>query len=416
MKVRPESRTSLGPLSFEPGSAMTEAGHVRDFAATWEWLEPLLPRVPITRVYDVAPIDFIGVPVWSAVTPLARDLAVSMGKGATVIAAKLSAVMEAIERVSAEELPPGRIVTGSYRDLAPSGAVDPTDFHLPSGTAYRPDAVFSWTGAYDLMGRRHRLVPTDLVLNPASEGMTSRIETNGLASGNTYSEAVLHALYELVERDAVSEEDFYTVHHDPGFSPPRPLRLVDPATVPRGTARDFIERLGDQGLTVRVQEIPSVVDVPVFGAILMDSDFFGSEGELRTFGGYGADLDPSRALLRAVTEACQAHSGVAAGARDVFESVHSRRRPAEQKRRSELYYGPASVAFPRRRSGGDDVLRDIEEIVNRLRAVDIAQCLVTEVTRPDLDVPVVRVLVPGFACSYGETSRTPTLRMLGSVV
>ncbi|MFF2073221.1 YcaO-like family protein [Kitasatospora sp. NPDC058162] len=415
-QVAPESLTSLGPSSFEHGTARTEAGHVRDFAETWEWLAPLLPRVPVTRVYDLAPIDFIGVPVWSAVTPLAKDLAVSMGKGATALAAKLSAVMEAIERVSAEALPPDRVVRGSYQDLAASGAVDPTAFNLPSDTSYRPDAVYSWTGAYDLIGRDHRLVPTDLVLNPASEGVTARIETNGLASGNSYAESVLHALYELIERDAVSEEDFYTAHHDPGFSPPRPLRIVDPATVPPGTARDFIEKLGDQRLVVRIQEIPSAIGVPVFGVVLIDDDFFGSAGESVTFGGYGADLDPRRALVRAITEACQAHSGVAGGARDVFESIHSKRRPAEQKRRSELYYGSPTLAFPRERSGCDDVLQGIEEVVGRLRAAGTEHCLVTEVTRPDLGVPVVRVLVPGLACSYGETSRTPTLRMLGSVV
>jgi ribosomal protein S12 methylthiotransferase accessory factor len=31
-------------------------------------------------------------------------------------------------------------------------------------------------------------------------------------------------------------------------------------------------------------------------------------------------------------------------------------------------------------------------------------------------VPVVRVLVPGLASPYGESSRTPTLRLLESVI
>lgn len=417
MRVAPEQLTALGPDVFVSASETTEAGHARDFAETWSWVEPLLKRVPITRVYDATPIDFIGSPVWSAVTPLAKDLTVHAGKGATAHAAKLSAVMEAIERVSAERLTPDRVFIASHQDLTSSGAVNPEDFNLPYNTRYRPDAVFSWTGAYDLIGQRHCLVPTDLVLSPASEGITTGPETNGLASGNTYTEATLHALYEVVERDALSEESFYSTHHDPGFSPPRPLRIIDPTSLPPGTALELAKKLADSGLTVRIDDLRNSVDVPVFRATLLDKNFLGYEGQLMSFAGYGADLDPLRALLRALTEAAQAHTGVAIGARDEFEGMRpTPARPAMLRRSAWLHHETAPLPFPPDKGGTGDLLQNLHEVLRRLRAAGHQQCLVTEVTRRDLDVPVVRVLVPGLAAPYGDSSRTPTIRLLATVI
>ncbi|MER5789628.1 YcaO-like family protein [Streptomyces sp. NPDC001980] len=416
MMVEPNSLTALRPDSFQPDAESSEAGHARSFEETWDFLKPLLPRVPVTRVYDTTPLDYISSPVWSAVTPLAKDLMVSAGKGATPIAAKLSAVMEAIERVSAEEIPARRIVRGSYEELAPAAAVDPEDFSLPQDTTYRPDAVFSWTGAYDLAQGGHHLVPTDLVLNPSTEGMTARIETNGLASGNTYSEAVLHAVCELVERDAVSEEAFYSAHHDPVFSPRRPLRVISPESVPAGTAKELIDALTGQGLVVRIQDLTSVIDIPVIRVVLFDDGYFGQEGKVTYFPGYGADLQPERALLRALTEACQGHASFATGAREVFETGRARRRPAELKRLDSLYRNPGSLAFPQAKDGSGSILQNIRTVVGRLRDAGHEKCLVTELSREDLGVPVVRVLVPGLASPYGESSRTPTLRLLESVI
>src|SRR5436309_11175257 len=104
------------------------AGHAWSYAETERRLEPLLDRVPITRVYGATALDRLGLPVWGAVTPLAQDLTVHAGKGRSAQAARISAVMEAIERVSAEEVDPARINRASFRVLQredPDGVLDP---------------------------------------------------------------------------------------------------------------------------------------------------------------------------------------------------------------------------------------------------------------------------------------------------
>ena len=59
-------------------------------------------RFGITRLADVTGLDCIGIPVWMAVRPNSKTLAVSQGKGLSNAAAQASAVMEAAEVATAE--------------------------------------------------------------------------------------------------------------------------------------------------------------------------------------------------------------------------------------------------------------------------------------------------------------------------
>src|SRR5579863_1432917 len=96
------------------------------FSETLRRARAAMRLVPVTRVSDLTYLDTVGVPVFSATTPLARDLTISMGKGATRDAARLSAIMEGIERVTAERAPPGSTFRASYQELrARGGAVEP---------------------------------------------------------------------------------------------------------------------------------------------------------------------------------------------------------------------------------------------------------------------------------------------------
>ena len=61
-----------------------------------------LKKLGITRVGDLTGLDTIGLPVWFAVQPNSRTLAVSQGKGLTHDQARISAVMEAAESAIAE--------------------------------------------------------------------------------------------------------------------------------------------------------------------------------------------------------------------------------------------------------------------------------------------------------------------------
>ena len=78
--------------------------------------------------------------------------------------------------------------------------------------------------------------------------------------------------------------------------------------------------------------------VPTFVAGIMDPEFPSSDGPIeRLFSGWGTDLDPRRAVLRAITEAVQGRVLVMQGARDTFEGGQSIERMWTLRRLVEFY-------------------------------------------------------------------------------
>ena len=75
-----------------------------DSAALLLQLGPVLDWAGVTRVGEVTHLDRIGLPVFQAVRPMSRSLAVHQGKGRCEADARISAVMEAIEGACAESV------------------------------------------------------------------------------------------------------------------------------------------------------------------------------------------------------------------------------------------------------------------------------------------------------------------------
>jgi ribosomal protein S12 methylthiotransferase accessory factor len=375
-------------------------------------LAGVIERVPITRVYDATALDHLGVPVWAAVTPLARDLTVHAGKGTTPQAARISAVMEAIERVSAESVSAERVRRASYLSMrGREPVVDPACLDLPFQTTYAPDRECSWVKGEDLLGGQAAWLPLDLIISPAHEGVAVGPETNGLAAGNVEVEAILHAAYEVVERDAVAHDRFAQV-----YGRPARRRMICLETLPE-PAGALVARAGEAGIEVTVEDLTHDLSVPVFGAVLGDPGFPGREGTVTRFSGYGADLDGEVAVTRAVCEAVQSHTAVLVGAREAFEEGFD---PPMSVGRwiARLSAGADQLAFaaPGSSELPDDLGERLELVLGRLASAGLAHCFVVDLTRADLDVPVVRVLVPGLSGPLGHSARRPGLRLLRTLL
>ncbi len=395
---------------LRPSPIRSPAGHAATYEETERRLAPTLERVPITRVYDASPLDWLGLPVWAAVTPLALDLTVHAGKGLSPTAARISAIMEAIERFSAEQVEESRTVVASYEELAGQGepALDPELSDLPFETHYRAERPITWIEGFDLLAERPALVALDLVISPAREGVCIGVETNGLATGNTLTEAVTHALGELIERDSASlyrfRRRFATADKQP------PTRVVELGSLPTGVA-EWVDTVRACGLEVVIHRLGNELSVPVYSCLLSDASFPGTPGRTTWFEGLGADLDPAWALLRAVAEAVQCHTTVVVGARDTIEAgdapgdfAGSQRGLRTPTVREPFVEGETTLP--------DDLLQRLQILLGRLRAAGFAHCIAVDLTRPELGIPAVRVLVPGLAGPYGATARRPSLRLL----
>jgi ribosomal protein S12 methylthiotransferase accessory factor len=369
----------------------------------------LLPSIPVTRVAELTPLDVVGLPVFSACTPLATDLAVHLGKGIDARGAWLGAVMEAIERVSAEEFDEASTVRASFEELhmgsGDAVALDPGSFCLPPESSYRPDRDIPWVPGQDLLQDQPVWLARDLVVNPPRDGLLVHIDTNGLASGNSYLEAVVHGICEVIERDAFSQVDFCAMFAD-SHDRTMPVRTVDLATLPPVGA-SVVERLRAAGQDVVVQDITSDLAVATFAAYVLEPSYPTPGGTVpMLFLGLGTHPDSPVAVVRALVEANQARLARIQGARDSYNTARAHVRTTTLLDvLGRLTPAPVVPFDEVPSSPSDDLLEDLKFLLGRLESQTLDRCVVVDLMEPDLGIPVVRVRVPGLSSFFVDARR-----------
>ncbi len=350
-------------------------------------VEKALPAAGITRVADITSLDRVGIPVFSSIRPTAGRGAISVynGKGATPTEARVSAIMEGIERYSAE-VPDGcELCVRQYGEIARKGpALDPSLMILPRRAD--PAMPVPWVMGYDLVHDEDMMVPASAVFHPlpAEYPQLFRTSTNGLASGNTLEEAVFHALMEVIERDAwsLAEASRKTGPRVTGIHEPLPCNLLS--------------RFSSAGVEVHVKDITSDIGIPTFAAVSDDLQL--RDPALLTIG-MGSHTNACIALLRALTEVAQSRVTQIHGAREDTPTADMRKRMGyERVRRMNGYWFDAAADEPFEQVPSydtDDFLSDITMTIGRLREAGMNRVIAVDLTRPEIGVPVVRVIVPG---------------------
>ncbi|MEJ2041441.1 MAG: YcaO-like family protein, partial [Desulfosarcinaceae bacterium] len=217
----------------------------------------------------------------------------SYGKGLSPEAARASCLMEIVERLSSfcsceDRLLPEykkrhRLLHDTCSGLASGGqrAIDPNRMRLDA--AYRDEPLY-WMPARDTSGDRVYLPAQAVFLfaNLDEVSLFSGLGSTGLASGNTVEEAKVSALLEIIERDADS-----TVSFDPEAC----FRLTsdNPHLLP------LFEAYTRQGVHINFQEIATEFGVPAFRCFVTSRDGGISRGT-------GAHLDGRKAAMSALTE------------------------------------------------------------------------------------------------------------------
>lgn len=327
-------------------------------AATLALVRPIAARCGITRLADVTGLDTIGIPVFQAIRPLARSISVSQGKGVTRVAARVSALMEAIELHHAE-------------------TIEPTD--LEEGRCH----------AVDLLSGRTMRVPHALVSMDFARGEASIASSNGLASGNDRGEAIAAALAEVIERDAQSRWLDCPAAE-------RHLGAIDPDTITSPLGRRLLRLVRAAGLGLRLWSFGEEHEVAAIACALYE---LAPEPVLAPVMGAGAHLDPLVALVRAVTEAAQARATLIAGARDDLAPRDYEGAAALRLRLliDSLSHGSPSLdwaTLPRRASGC--LARDVDGLLAGAEAAGARRIACVDLSDPALPIAVVKLIVPGF--------------------
>jgi ribosomal protein S12 methylthiotransferase accessory factor len=339
----------------------------------------------------------------------------SSGKGISEAQAKASALCEAIERYSGERTGAEVIVTASFREIRErfgTDAIHPNEVMLYSNRQLAeheawnekkskfnrvPDALdesvpIDWTPVWSLTHARHKYLPTQLLYyqskaSAACDTFYSMGCSNGNASGNNLEEAVLQGFCELVERDAVALW-WYNRLRKPGvavesFEEPYLLDL-----------RGYYQTLGREAWAL---EITSDLGIPAFAAVSR----LCAGPEERILFGLGCHFDARIALQRAFAEMNQMLA-LAQGGEDGKLAIEDEETLSWLKTATlanRPYMAPHETMATKQREDcpslhSGNLLEDIRlcrSIVEE-RGMEV---LVLDQTRPDVKMPVVKVIVPG---------------------
>ena len=339
----------------------------------------------------------------------------SAGKGSTSRQSEVSALCEAIERYSGafhgDEIHCRKRFT-DFLNADESEAIHPNDVQLFScqqlddaerinarGHPYNfvpahfdPEEEIDWSPVWSLTQGRHRYLPTSVLYGMTDEQRTGsklKADSNGCAAGNTLEEAILQGFFELVERDAFAIW-WYNRLRLPG---------VDLESFDDEYLASAPDRYRDFGREMWVLDVTHDLGIPTFVAVSRRVD---KEAEDIIYGA-GAHADPHVAALRAVCELNQflnwAQGSERGGCGHDVDDPLCLWWWRNAKLSEHLYLVPDSGVAKRGKSDypvpdTTDVKEDVEWCRALIEGKGL-EFLVLDQTRPDIGMPVARVMVPG---------------------
>ncbi|MFP5268817.1 TOMM precursor leader peptide-binding protein [Coleofasciculus sp.] len=333
------------------------------------------------------------------------------GKGISDAQAQVSALCEAIERYSGVFRGEEIRQIGTAQALG-DRAIDPRDCMLFSPQQYRdrdrwnaldrrldtiplpfdPTVEMEWTPLWSMTRQEFRYLPTSYCFYSypsPPEQFYCLPDSNGCAAGNTPEEAILQGFMELAERDSVAMWWYNRLR--------RPTVNLDSFDDPFIQELRVYYRQIDRDLWVL--DLTNDLGIPAFIAI---SNYLGGDTEDIIFAP-AAHFDPRMGVVRALTELNQMLPGVVSSKGrgtgyeyDDPEAIHWWQ-TATLKNQPYLLPAPNTPARQRNEYltvHHDDIREDVMHCQSIVEGLGL-EMLVLDQTRPDVGLPVVKVVVPG---------------------
>lgn len=298
---------------------------------------------------------------------------------------------------------------------------------LPYDSIYEEHLEFAWQKCFDLIDGRPLFVPLAAIANPfncgknnifySKRGARVVFTTNGLASGFTLVEALVHALCEYIERHAARMSELRVENPGLGFNVRYPFpRRIDNTTLADDT-RTLTEAFNRAGYNVRVWDTTSEVRVPTFLAHI--------EKDGRIGRGWATHPNPSVASHMAILEAAQTVAGsVAAGREDLTVQARSlgrHERPIPLRAPAQLFWededGRATPLCEVEGMISNDAYRELSWIRQMIVRAGVTHIIAVNLSRDEIKpVHVVRVILPELETNNpyycGQRARTALISQL----
>lgn len=270
----------------------------REVDDTLKILEPLIIKASITRLANLTELDNTSsLYVYSAIRPSAKSISVSMGKSLEISSAKCGAIVESFETFLAEEVKPDKFKISTFNLLRNKIAIT-------GGKNQR--CVFSdkydlnWNIGYELGINNDVYIPSFLI-SLDSNILINQIwgsNSDGIASGNTFEEALVFSLFEQIERIAIKHNKRQRLYFDD--------KLLDNYHI--DPAYDF-----------KFYMYENDFKIPVVGAEIFNKSKYTNQC---VYVGCSSSYSYEAAMKRAVEEALQSKVGTISGARDDLTELY----------------------------------------------------------------------------------------------
>jgi ribosomal protein S12 methylthiotransferase accessory factor len=339
----------------------------------------------------------LAIPVFGVIRPDVSQLQITaaQGKGVTGAQALASALFEAAERHAAANYKQIILASTSQLRTCDINLLTP---EMLGGRSVDPAAAIDWIEAIGIRTRSRVLVPAAEVVFPyiAPKGVVRpfRSSTTGLAAGNTIAEAILHGVFEVIERDAVSR---CFVNDWPA--------LIDTSSITDPILVGLINRIENAGIQLLILDLSAFAVVPTFKVLGLDPMW---QGPTTITTGQGSHTDSRIALRRAVLEFAQARAVAIQGSREDLSRYQNEWQEDAQFRfelirHFALQGGLRSLTISESPIHG--VGRTLGFVFDRLDEAGYKDVLYIDLTHHEVQIPAVRVIVPGMVDTFVDPDR-----------
>jgi len=363
-------------------------------------VRPVLSDMGITRVANVTGLDRVGIPVYTSFRPLSRSISVSQGKGLEPDAAKVSSIMESVETYHAETVTQPLKYASINQLIDNFSLVDINKLARNSKQSISKDQPLFWIEGKNLFNNSpiwlpFEMVSTDYTMPGLNGSGLFAANTNGLASGNTLNEAICHAIFEVVERDAEALWNQQAVSEQ--ITSGLNLQSIDDAN-----CLWLLEKFENADIEIKIWDMTSDVGLPSYICLAIGDENDWADPE------FGAGCHAAReiALSRAITEAAQARATYIAGSRDdvglsEYKNAQRQRRRIQglnqfRKHQSRRNFA-TTVSFD-----NEHIEDDLELCLRQLKSVDIDQVVAVDLSKAEIGLAVAKVVIPGLEGAYGH--------------
>jgi len=308
-----------------------------------------------------------------------------MGKGSTPEQSRASACMELGERFSFFSFLRDRenFLTGDYAAMEAQGypvlpietlllSVHDTDLSATLLRELLADLPLQWTWALRLSDETPVLVPFSwfYAIN----------EFNGPSAGNTYEEAVIQGISEVVERHVCA-----LVTRDRLVTP-----AIDQDSITDPVALELLAKFRKNGIIVHLNDFSLDTGIPTIGALAWDPATFPAHSEIVYTA--GTTPDANKALIRALTEVAQLAGDFNSNANYVASGLP---KPLDLEEVAHVTANGRTIGLAEVVDLQDaDIYKEVQNCVAALKGNGM-EVLVVDTTHPELQIPAIYTIIPG---------------------